>query len=384
MSGPGRLDPDALAALEEERRFLLRSLDDLDAELEAGDIDREDYDGLRDDYTRRAAEVMRAIDARRAAFAATPRLRWRQALVWLVGVAVLGGISGLLIARTSGTRSASDEITGGVRASSVSLLNEARALFGDRERWDEAIEVYDEVLAADPSNVEALTYRAWLSYRLGEGDVGAGALAGLEEASRIDPGYPDAIVFRAVILADAGRYDEAADAFEALDREGAPAAVLDVVAQRGLAGEVYGESRYPRLTGAGEPSLDELDLSVDDALAAAGYLLGTDREDRSIVALKLYRAVQAAEPDNPAALSREAFLLAQTGDPELVARAMVLADRAVDANADDAEARLTRAILSVGSDPEAACADLAALAALDDVAPPIADRADTLAATHCA
>ena len=50
-----RFDPDALAALEEERTFLLTSLRDLDAELAAGDIDRADYDELRDDYTRRTA-----------------------------------------------------------------------------------------------------------------------------------------------------------------------------------------------------------------------------------------------------------------------------------------------------------------------------------------
>ena len=38
-----RPDPDALAALEEERDFLLRSLADLDRELAAGDIDDVDH-----------------------------------------------------------------------------------------------------------------------------------------------------------------------------------------------------------------------------------------------------------------------------------------------------------------------------------------------------
>ena len=50
-----RLDPDRLVAMEEERDFLLRSLDDLDAEHRAGDLDDHDYDELRDDYTVRAA-----------------------------------------------------------------------------------------------------------------------------------------------------------------------------------------------------------------------------------------------------------------------------------------------------------------------------------------
>lgn len=50
-----RLDPDALADLEEQRDLLLRSLDDLEREHEAGDLDTADYEALRDDYTRRAS-----------------------------------------------------------------------------------------------------------------------------------------------------------------------------------------------------------------------------------------------------------------------------------------------------------------------------------------
>ena len=101
---PRRLDPDALAALEEERAFLLRSLDDLEQEYAVGDIDEADYETLKDDYTRRAAEVIRAVDEQRSAFKATKGVRSRQALVWLVGLALLGGLSGFLISRSSGAR----------------------------------------------------------------------------------------------------------------------------------------------------------------------------------------------------------------------------------------------------------------------------------------
>ena len=62
------LDPDVLAALERERDFLLRSLDDLDAERAAGDLDTSDHAALADDYTRRLAEVARSIDEERTAF----------------------------------------------------------------------------------------------------------------------------------------------------------------------------------------------------------------------------------------------------------------------------------------------------------------------------
>jgi hypothetical protein len=48
--------------LEQERQFLLRSLADLDAEWAAGDIEEDDYRTLSDDYTARAAAVLKAID----------------------------------------------------------------------------------------------------------------------------------------------------------------------------------------------------------------------------------------------------------------------------------------------------------------------------------
>ena len=53
---------DRLAELEEERRYLLRSLKDLERERDAGDVDEADYLTLRDGYTVRAAAVLRQIE----------------------------------------------------------------------------------------------------------------------------------------------------------------------------------------------------------------------------------------------------------------------------------------------------------------------------------
>ena len=61
--GSHTADVDAeLAALGEERDFLLSSLRDLEAEHDAQDIDDVDYETLRDDYTARTAVVLRAIE----------------------------------------------------------------------------------------------------------------------------------------------------------------------------------------------------------------------------------------------------------------------------------------------------------------------------------
>jgi hypothetical protein len=60
-------------AIEDERDFCLRSLRDLDAEWEAGDIDAADYRALKDAYTARAAAALHALDGRPASTAAAAR-----------------------------------------------------------------------------------------------------------------------------------------------------------------------------------------------------------------------------------------------------------------------------------------------------------------------
>ena len=59
-----------------------RSLRDLDAELAAGDVDRADYETLRDGYTKRAADVLRDIEEGKAALPASRPRRARRSGWW--------------------------------------------------------------------------------------------------------------------------------------------------------------------------------------------------------------------------------------------------------------------------------------------------------------
>lgn len=82
-----KLNPDRLAALEEERDFLLASLEDLENEHEVGDLDDADYRQLKDDYTVRTADALRAIDDHHAQLdAATSSPRRGARLGWLLGL----------------------------------------------------------------------------------------------------------------------------------------------------------------------------------------------------------------------------------------------------------------------------------------------------------
>ena len=74
-----RLDPDALAVLEEQRSFLKRSLADLEREHDAGDLESDDYEVLKHDYEARLASVSRAVDEGKAEIATSVRPARRRA-----------------------------------------------------------------------------------------------------------------------------------------------------------------------------------------------------------------------------------------------------------------------------------------------------------------
>jgi tetratricopeptide (TPR) repeat protein len=221
-----RLGPDALAALEDQRDFLLRSLDDLEREQAAGDVDGHDYETLKDDYTARAARTIRAIESHQARVAAARRPRSRRRLASTVAaVAAFAVLAGVLVAQASGRRESGDTLTGDIRESTRSQLAEA-VEFASEQRYDEAIEIYDELLAEQPGNAEALAYKGWFQSLSGDGE----AVDTLMAATEADPDYPDTYAFLAIILSRAGRPDlalTALDQFEALDP---PPAALQLVA----------------------------------------------------------------------------------------------------------------------------------------------------------
>ena len=197
-AGARRVDLDALAELEDQRDLLLRSLDDLERERAAGELDDDDYARLRDDYTARAAQVLRAIEDGRAALPQpAPRRRSR---TWLaaLGVAVVAGLAGVAVAASSGTRLPGETATGGLRPNSNQVLQQAAQLYQQGEAL-QAIQAYDEVLADDPDHPAALAYKGWLLV-----DVGAGGgqpelidrgEALLRRSAAADPTYPDAHFF---------------------------------------------------------------------------------------------------------------------------------------------------------------------------------------------
>jgi tetratricopeptide (TPR) repeat protein len=259
-----RLDPDLLAALEEERDFLLRSLEDLEREHAAGDVDDRDYAVLRDDYTARAAAAIRAIDEHMAALGAARPRRSPLRAVAVAAVVVLFAVgAGWAVMASSGERGPGDQLTGDVRQSSIDELAranqhvaEAQASLqaGDTaaavESYKAAIDAYDRTLELQPSNVEAMTYRGWLLHNLALQAAGtapateldASARSWLDRAISTDPRYPDARIFRAILLEREGRPAEALADLEVVDPSKLPPQMTQMV-----------QSLRTRLTAAVQP-----------------------------------------------------------------------------------------------------------------------------------
>ena len=298
------------------------------------------------------------------------RRRWRNAAVWTVVVVVVAGAAGVLVARSSGSRSADGSITGEIRVSARELNFRALQTFNDGDMAG-AIALYDDALEIQPSNAEALTYRGWLTSRAGDGAAGAEYL---DDAIASDPEYADARLFRAIVALEAGDADGAATELAAFDALDAPSYAEQLLA-RARVRERVAEARYAAALQAVEaldafeerPAFSDTALSVQEALFAAEALAA--RGDL-LEAVQFVDWVLESRPDDPDALAGRGWMLARSGDPELLARGLDYLGAALDADPANPAALAYRAFaLWQQGDPAAARADLAAFDALPNRPP---------------
>lgn len=205
------MTPDALTRLEEERRFLLESIRDLDRERAAGDVDDSDHVALRDGYVARAAAVMREIESGRAAMAARPPRPWWRPVIIVAATLAVGVALGVAVSRFAGERLPGQTLTGGQEIDEVAgLLSKGRSLLNTD--LPGALDAYRAVLEIEPDNAEARTYSAWLIVLNGrqsgdQGQIVDGMLL-LQDAGTLDPSYADPHCLLAVA---AGRFLDPVD-----------------------------------------------------------------------------------------------------------------------------------------------------------------------------
>jgi hypothetical protein len=215
------------AALIDQRDALLRSIEDLERELAAGDLESEAFGDLHSTYVRRTAEVLRAIEAsekvldsseqvasRPSSWARVRRLLGRRRVRFVFGVVaticMLGAV-GIVAAMLSGVRLPGQGETGGVvipqSAQIAQDLARASAL-GSLGKVTQAIQLYDAVLKDVPNQPEALTYKGWLERLAGRAESAPGLVelgdAFLARAAKVAPRYADARGLYGIALLEDG------------------------------------------------------------------------------------------------------------------------------------------------------------------------------------
>ncbi|MGH9025680.1 MAG: tetratricopeptide repeat protein [Acidimicrobiia bacterium] len=222
---------------ERELEFLVRSLQDLEAERTAGDIDPASYARLRREYVEREAEVRRALDGDGAAAeperasepASTPveeqpRSR-RKRLLLIGGIGAFAAVAAITL-----TLAVSDRLPGQTASGNSAAVTaddrEARLEDAVDERSGDplahlalarfrlntadfagALEEYDAAAELDPTNPEPATYAGWVLYLASNSAADAdqaselvdASVARLDAAVESDPDYPDARAFRGIV-----------------------------------------------------------------------------------------------------------------------------------------------------------------------------------------
>ena len=241
---PERLDPEREHQLEEERDFLMQSLDDLELEHESGGIDDESYAELHDDYTARAAAVIRTL---RDGLDVTPpraprsRTQTRRRVVLVSVVLVFAIAVGTSLAYALGAR-LPGQTSSGNSAAAPSTTNETAKALADKinalqaqvnaspDDYDlrlqladayasnadlpTAIKQWDAAITIDASRPEAQALLGRALYLVSEQikdkttqqNAVAEATAAEDKAITNDPEYADAYFYRGVMRAGIRQY----------------------------------------------------------------------------------------------------------------------------------------------------------------------------------
>ena len=237
------LDPERKRQLEEERDFLMQSLDDLELEHDSGGIDEESYAELHDDYTARAAAVIRTLrDGIDVTPARAPRSRTqtRRRVVLVSGVLVFAIAAGTSLAYALGARLPGQTSSGNSAAAPSTTNAAGRALakkiddlqakvnaspndydlrlelaraYEENGDLQNALKQSDAAITIDANRPEAHANSARLIYLASEvapaqdakNQLVAQALAGLNQAISVGPDYADSYYFRAVLYSQSLR-----------------------------------------------------------------------------------------------------------------------------------------------------------------------------------
>jgi len=225
-----KIDPDDRDELERERDFLLKSLDDLETERAAGNIDDASYTELHDDYTARAAAAIRALRDGVDARPAPPAVSWRRRGLTVGGIVAFAVLAAVTLAAALGARLPGQTSSGNQPSSAPGRSErQSRLEKAVRDKPDDvqahlalarfleqsgdpvsSLKEYDAAVKVAPTNADALANAGRLRFIVAgqvpspdaQRQLVAGARDLLDRAVQADPNHADAHYYRAILLLD--------------------------------------------------------------------------------------------------------------------------------------------------------------------------------------
>jgi tetratricopeptide (TPR) repeat protein len=195
----------------DEREFLLKSLDDLEQERADGNIDDDTYKLLHDDYTARAAAALREETVPEP-----PRASRRMRMATIGGIIVFALVAAFGLSQAVGQRRPGQTATGNSQVGDPcknvantydATIACARSLV-QNQNGTQAIEEFFAAAKLDPKQPEPPAYIGWLSAlesaQTQDKNLRATLLrlahTSIDRAIADDPTYPDAYVFKGLVL----------------------------------------------------------------------------------------------------------------------------------------------------------------------------------------
>lgn len=242
--------------LDERRRAVLRSLEEIDADREAGNLSEADFKALRRRYEREAALVLAQLDAaepaartKQSAEAGVPtpaRSRVPGAVSWVAGIAAFAALSVVVLTSSLRPRGEGDTITGTIPgvggpggpggpgnagslvpidvermaaleeivaadSSDVEVLVELGHLYLASQRFREVARLSMKALSLDPHTPGALAH---LGMVLVAADHIDEALTSFDRALEIDPDFAEALLYRGIVSFRGGDFEGAVQSLE--------------------------------------------------------------------------------------------------------------------------------------------------------------------------
>jgi tetratricopeptide (TPR) repeat protein len=206
--------------LNDERQFLLRSIDDAERELQAGDLSRDDYDVLFLRDRKRLAEVeaelaalgplpqseTKAVASEREASPSRRFGPWRKSGIVAACLLIVTGLV-ILVNHAVNPSLPGQPVSGSITESKVELIEQEladAATYNNSGNGIQALKLYDRVLTQDPTDPNALAASGWLEWNYGEAGRSASAMqAGRrseQKAIELAPTYYAGHLFYGLIL----------------------------------------------------------------------------------------------------------------------------------------------------------------------------------------